>query len=149
MAILDANKQGFLRSRDSLLQMIGRVARNSEGIVYMYADSTSDAMRAAIDETNRRRDIQIAYNQKHGITPQTIRKEVKDIAGDLQSKKKEDLKSALKEEFGEKLVEDKNKKHRDYLISKLEEKMDIAAKNLDFEKAAEIRDQIEMLQRGE
>lgn len=134
IAILDADKQGFLRSTSALIQTIGRCARNVNGFVVMYADRITDAMREALDETERRRKIQIAYNEKHGITPETIKKEVKDIT--LHAKKKEekhyDAKKVPKDEI-------------QHLIKTLEAQMDLASMNLEFEKAAELRDEIDML----
>ena len=134
--ILDADKRGFLRSRDAMLQIIGRAARNSNGHVIMYSHEAqhTEAMAAAIDETNRRRAIQEAYNKKHGITPKTIIKEIHDIADSLSMKPKRNYdKLTKKEEVGRMLVE-------------LEMQMDIATQNLDFEQAAILRDEIELLE---
>jgi excinuclease ABC subunit B len=131
IAILDADKEGFLRSTPALIQTIGRCARNVNGFVIMYADTITDAMKGAIEETERRRKKQLEYNKKHGITPQTIKKEIKDIALHKKEKKKIDVKKVPKAEI----------KH---LIKTLEDKMDLAAQNLEFEKAADLRDEIEM-----
>ncbi len=134
IAILDADKQGFLRSRDALLQIIGRAARNSEGRVLMYADKMTPAMEASIGETERRRVIQEAYNEKHGITPKTIIKKIVDISKDLSGGKPRNFdKLTKKDQVGQMLVE-------------LESEMDIATQNLDFERAASLRDQIEELE---
>jgi len=133
IAILDADKQGFLRSTSALIQTIGRCARNINGCVVMYGDKMTDAMNGAIGETDRRREKQVAYNKKHGITPQTIIKAIKEIT--LHGKKDEkrvDRKKVPKDEM----------KH---LIKTLEDQMDLAALNLEFEKAAELRDEIDML----
>ncbi len=125
--ILDADKQGFLRSATALIQTIGRAARNSEGKVVMYADKESDAMKEAIEETYRRREIQIAHNMKHGINPQTI---IKDVHGDL-----------IDDEVFETLSDKKaKKKERKSVIEELRKEMNRAAKAMDFEKAAELRD---------
>ena len=132
ICILDADKQGFLRSRDSLLQIIGRAARNSEGKVIMYADKMTPAMEASIDETERRREIQEAYNAKHGITPTTIKKAIVDISKDLSGNTR-DFKKL-----------DKSKDIR-AMMKELEAEMDIASQNLDFERAAALRDEVEML----
>ncbi|MBI5411693.1 excinuclease ABC subunit UvrB [Candidatus Peregrinibacteria bacterium] len=133
VAILDADKEGFLRSRDALIQTIGRTARNVNGHVIMYADRMTDSMKAAISETNRRRKIQTAHNEKHGITPQTIIKQVHDIAQTRDSHKKHyDPTRVPKEELGR-------------LIKELENQMALASENLEFEKAAELRDEIEEL----
>jgi excinuclease ABC subunit B len=139
IAILDADKPGFLRSRDALIQTIGRAARNINGHVVMYADVMTEAMRQAIDETNRRRGIQEAYNKKHGITPQTIIKAIKDIA---EEHTKQRLKSARHYDPA-KIPKDEKKR----LLEELEEQMNIAAENLEFEKAADLRDEIELLRR--
>ncbi|MEG2639647.1 MAG: excinuclease ABC subunit UvrB, partial [Clostridiales bacterium] len=133
VTILDADKEGFLRAERSLIQTIGRAARNAQGRVIMYGDKITDSMAKAISETNRRRGIQIAYNEEHGITPKTIIKNVRDSFG-ISYENKEG-KPALSE-----LV--KNKKKREKVISSLEKEMKQAAKNLDFEKAAELRDMI-------
>ncbi len=136
IAILDADKQGFLRSTTSLIQTIGRAARNANGYVVMYADKMTDAMIAALDETNRRRAIQIAHNEKHGITPETIIKAVKDI-------------SMGKREGGTKRRSEKVQKMPKEIIKefieKLEDEMDLAVKNMEFEKAADLRDEVEEL----
>jgi len=134
IAILDADKQGFLRSAPALIQTIGRCARNVNGFVVMYADKKTDAMKEAIGETERRRKKQEAYNKKHGITPETIKKAVKDITqlGGAPKEKKVDTAKVPKDEM----------KH---LIRTLEDQMDLAAQNLEFEKAAELRDEVEML----
>lgn len=135
VAILDADKEGFLRSETSLIQTIGRVARNSNGHVIMYADVMTDSMRNAIEETNRRREIQEAYNEEHGITPTTIKKAVRDLiavskaVAETEVKLKKDPESMSKEEL-------KN------LISQLEKQMRQAAADLNFEQAAELRDKM-------
>ena len=126
VAILDADKQGFLRSERSLIQTIGRAARNASGRVIMYADTISESMEKAIKETNRRREIQENYNLKHNITPTTIIKEIKDVVSNNKEVEKEDKKLTK---------EDKIK-----LINSIEKEMKEAAKNLDFERAMELRD---------
>jgi excinuclease ABC subunit B len=152
VAILDADKQGFLRSETSLIQTIGRAARNVDGQVVMYADSVSDSMRSAIDETSRRRGLQVAYNAEHGINPQTIRKAVGDILSMLRpddtapvpgkdrrrqrerDKVQRELKTLPQQELGR-------------LIQTLEEEMHEAAAELKFEYAARLRDEINDLRR--
>ncbi len=136
VAILDADKEGFLRAERSLIQTIGRAARNADGKVIMYADTITESMRKAIDETERRRRIQIAYNEKHGITPQTVRKKVRDVieATRVAEEKVDYLPS--------KDVQKMSKKERRALIERLEKEMKEAAKNLQFERAAELRDAI-------
>ena len=131
VAILDANKQGFLRSERSLVQTIGRAARNVNGHVIMYADSISPAMQYAIDETNRRRSLQLEFNEKYQVEPVTIRKDIRDNIS---------MKSDVVEE--EKDFTSMNKKDKEKTIKQLEKEMQEAAKQLDFEKAAEIRDLI-------
>ena len=129
ICIMDADKQGFLRSNRSLIQTIGRCARNVNGHVIMYADMISEAMRDAIEETSRRRKIQEAYNEEHGIVPKTIVKEIREVISNVDES-----------------VDDKtgtvkmSKKEKQNLIIKIEEEMKLAAKNLDFEKAMELRD---------
>ena len=135
VAILDADKEGFLRSETSLIQTIGRAARNAEGHVIMYADKITDSMRVAIDETNRRRDIQMKYNREHGITPKTIIKAVRDLISISKEvdKKINDI---------EKDPESMNPKEIRKLIDKLTKKMQKAAADFDFESAIEFRDKI-------
>ena len=138
IAILDADKQGFLRSRDALIQTIGRAARNVNGHVTLYADKMTDAMKAALAETERRRSIQEAYNTKHGITPQTIVKAVRNIA---EEGKRLELRRPKYDHT--KIPKDEKKR----LMEELEQQMELAAQNLEFEKAADLRDEIELLRR--
>ncbi|MBQ2101828.1 MAG: excinuclease ABC subunit UvrB [Lachnospiraceae bacterium] len=135
VAILDADKEGFLRSGTSLIQTIGRAARNAEGHVVMYADTITDSMRTAIDETNRRRRIQQAYNDANGITPQTIKKAVRDLISISK-------KVAKEEQRFEKDPESMDKKELEKLIGEVQKKMQRAAADLDFETAATLRDQM-------
>ena len=135
VAILDADKEGFLRSATSLIQTVGRAARNAEGHVIMYADSITDSMRICLDETARRREIQQKYNEDHGITPQTIKKAVRDLISLTKSVAKSEY------EF-KKDPESMDKKELEELIKKVEKKMKAAAAELDFETAAELRDKM-------
>jgi excinuclease ABC subunit B len=133
VAILDADKEGFLRSSQALIQTIGRAARHQDGRVIMYADHVTGSMKKAIDETNRRRTIQETYNKKHGITPTSISKLIgKGIerTSPIEPVRKLDLRKIPKEEYG-------------HLIRELTGQMDLASANLEFEKAAELRDLIE------
>ena len=127
VAILDADKQGFLRSHRSLIQTIGRCARNEHGRVIMYGDIISDSMKTAIDETKRRRMIQIKYNEEHNIVPKTIKKKIMDVVSVSEETPK---------------TKNKNNKitNNESIIKKLEEEMKKAADNLDFERAMELRD---------
>ncbi|PSN87972.1 excinuclease ABC subunit B, partial [Candidatus Marsarchaeota G1 archaeon OSP_B] len=129
VAILDADKEGFLRSQTSLIQTIGRAARNVNGRVILYADNVTDSIKAAVDETNRRRKIQIEYNKKHGITPKSVRK---------------DIRSIVQEEEAEVQTQEKD---LNTLIAELEEQMLDAARKLEFEKAAQLRDKIRELKK--
>ena len=135
VAILEADKEGFLRSETSLIQTIGRAARNSEGHVVMYADVMTDSMRNAIEETNRRREIQEAYNKEHGITPTTIKKAVRDLIAVSKAVAETEVK--LKKD-----PESMSKKELKNLISQLEKQMRQAAADLNFEQAAELRDKM-------
>lgn len=135
VAILDADKEGFLRSESSLIQTIGRAARNAEGKVIMYADSVTGSMERAITETNRRRELQLAYNKEHGIVPKTIIKDIRDVI-EISSKAEVDDKSTKKK---------MSKKEKDELIAKLTTQMKEAAKLLEFEHAAYLRDKINEL----
>ena len=135
VAILDADKEGFLRSETSLIQTIGRAARNSEGHVIMYADKVTDSMRLAIDETERRRKIQMAYNEEHGITPKTIQKAVRDQISISKKVAAEELKL-------EKDPESMSRKELEKLIGEVTKRMKKAAAELDFESAAELRDKL-------
>ena len=141
VAIMDADKEGFLRSDTSLIQTIGRAARNACGEVIMYADKVTDSMQHAIDETNRRREIQLEYNKKHGIIPQTIKKPIENNLLSLVASYR-DLEDIVAEEMVDLGIE---KKDLPKLINKLEKDMHKAAKILDFERAAEIRDQLKKL----
>ncbi|MBO5114397.1 MAG: excinuclease ABC subunit UvrB [Lachnospiraceae bacterium] len=135
VAILDADKEGFLRSETSLIQTIGRAARNAEGHVIMYADTMTDSMRAAIDETERRRRIQQKYNEEHGITPQTIKKAVRDLISISKVIEKEEMRF-------EKDPESMNREELEKLIEKVQKQMKKAAADLNFEAAAELRDKM-------
>ena len=132
VAVLDADKEGFLRSRTSLIQTMGRAARNADGKVILYADTVTDSMREAMDETARRREIQMAYNEAHGIVPKTIIKSVRDLieisSPDTEKKGKSGIKMTRKEKDAE--------------IAKLEKAMREAAKMMEYEYAAVLRDQI-------
>ncbi len=137
VAILDADKEGFLRNHRSLIQTIGRAARNVSGQVIMYADKTTDSMQLAIDETRRRRAIQMRYNEEHGIEPQTVRKAINDIMG------------YVKDEVGNTTAEQVNKElaalSREEvlrIISSMEDDMAAASRDMDFEQAARLRDQV-------
>ncbi|MBQ9047733.1 MAG: excinuclease ABC subunit UvrB [Solobacterium sp.] len=132
ICILDADKEGFLRSERSLIQTIGRAARNANGEVYMYADTITESMQKAIDETNRRRSIQEAYNKEHGITPQTIKKPVEDAIRGKETKEMAAKYLKKRSKMG--------KKEKELMITNLEKEMKEAAKVLDFERAAELRD---------
>lgn len=136
VAILDADKEGFLRAERSLIQTIGRAARNAQGHVIMYGDKITDSMEKAIRETDRRREIQEAYNEKHGITPQTIQKKVRDVIEATKvAEQKADYLGSFKDEK-------MSKKDRASLIERLEAEMKEAAKSLQFERAAELRDAV-------
>ena len=128
IAIIDADKEGFLRSERSLIQTIGRCARNEHGHVILYADKTTDSMDYAITETKRRRSIQMEYNRIHGITPKTIQKEIRDLISNMDDRKELQEKQKM------------SKKDKLYMISRIEEEMKNAASNLDFERAMELRD---------
>nr|WP_297863753.1 excinuclease ABC subunit UvrB [uncultured Acetatifactor sp.] len=135
VAILDADKEGFLRSGTSLIQTIGRAARNAEGHVVMYADTITDSMHMALDETNRRREIQMKYNEENGITPQTIKKAVRDLIAISKVIAKEEMRF-------EKDPESMSRKELEKLIADVQKKMQKAAADLNFEAAAELRDKM-------
>ena len=132
---MDADKEGFLRSETSLIQTIGRAARNSEGHVIMYADKITDSMRNAIDETARRRKVQQAYNEEHGITPKTIQKSVRELIAISKKVAAEEMN--FKED-----PESMSKKELEKLIAEIQKKMQKAATELNFEAAAEYRDKM-------
>ena len=134
VAILDADKEGFLRSERSLIQTIGRAARNTDGKVIMYADELTESMEKAISETNRRRKIQMEYNKIHNITPQTIQKSIRDT-----------IKASYVEDIQEEYKLDKNANMQD-VINKLTDEMLKYAADMEFEKAAELRDKIKELE---
>ena len=135
VAILDADKEGFLRSETSLIQTVGRAARNSEGHVIMYADVITDSMGRAIEETKRRRKIQQEYNEKHGITPTTIKKAVRDLIA---------ISKAAERDYGdnEKDIESMDAAELNKLTKELQKKMHKAAAELNFEEAAILRDRM-------
>ncbi len=135
VAILDADKEGFLRSETSLIQTIGRAARNAEGRVIMYADRMTDSMKKALFETNRRREVQLKYNEEHGITPQTIKKAVRDLISISKVIAKEEVRF-------EKDPESMSRKELEKLIAEVQKKMQKAAADLNFEAAAELRDKM-------
>ena len=128
IAIMDADKQGFLRSDRSLIQIVGRCARNASGHVIMYADSVSESMDKAIKETKRRREIQDNYNKEHGITPKTIVKEIREVISNTEVEEKSLAKTKM------------SKKDKELIMANIENEMKQAAKNLDFERAMELRD---------
>ena len=138
VAILDADKEGFLRNERSLIQTIGRASRNENGAVIMYADHITDSMKASIDETARRRAIQIEYNTEHGITPHTIKKDIRSLI----SSTKESDDSGEKDDFVESDFQSMSKKDQQAMLDRLGEEMRQAAKKLDFEQAASLRDTI-------
>ena len=149
LMILDADKEGFLRSTRSLIQIIGRCARNSEGRVVLYADEMTDSIMAAVSETNRRREIQMRYNEEHHIIPKTIKKDIREVFdfvdddGKKDKKSKDNIRKILEGGASSVPEEDKTK-----LIGKLQKEMAKAAKDLDFERAAELRDTIILLKGG-
>ncbi|OYD08114.1 excinuclease ABC subunit UvrB [Paludifilum halophilum] len=134
VAILDADKEGFLRAERSLIQTIGRAARNANGEVIMYADTVTDSMRRAIDETERRRSIQIDHNEKHGIVPQTIKKAIHEVIEATKAAEEKETYQATPD------MEKMSKKEREKWVQRLEKEMKAAAKDLQFERAAELRD---------
>ena len=144
IALLDADKIGFLRSTTSLIQIIGRAARNAEGKVVMYADRMSDAMKEAIEETKHRRQIQEAYNKEHGITPQTIKKEITDILEHQKEEAEENAKTTV--ETLKKTANLFDKKQRAKLINALKQEMSECAERLEYEQAAALRDQIKEIE---
>jgi len=153
VAILDADKEGFLRSERSLLQIAGRTARNADGLVILYADKITRSMQAVLDETNRRREKQIAYNTEHGINPTTVYKSLEEIlqstsVADIQAnkvKKRTELEQARVRRSAEPMMKYLTEDQRKDLIEQLYEEMKKAARDLDFERAAELRDEIERL----
>ncbi|MBQ6841931.1 MAG: UvrB/UvrC motif-containing protein, partial [Firmicutes bacterium] len=132
VAILDADKEGFLRSERSLIQTIGRAARNADGHVIMYADHITDSMQAAISETRRRRALQMAYNEEHGIVPKTIIKEIRDVLGTVLPESSSSAEPVVP----------KSRKEAEKLIRSLEKEMKEASRRLEFEQAAMLRDAI-------
>jgi len=143
VAIFDADKEGFLRSETALIQTIGRAARNVNGRVVLYADELTGSLEKAVNETNRRRDLQLAYNKKHNITPTTIIKEIKDITDQLQNERKETVKTLLKVDRA------RYQKNPERLLKEKKRQMNAAVKILDFETAALIRDEILALTKGD
>jgi excinuclease ABC subunit B len=143
VAILDADKEGFLRSERSLIQTIGRAARHLNGTAILYADRITDSMKKAMDETHRRRELQIAFNTKHGITPKGVTKKIKDIIEGIYDP---EVASSLYEEIKQKQhLDSLNDKELNQRLKDLEKQMLNAAKNLEFEKAAKCRDEIKAI----
>ena len=142
MAILDADKEGFLRSETALIQTIGRAARNVDGEVLVYADQITGSVKRAVAETERRRKIQIAHNKKHGITPQTIKRAIKDILPELNQSREAKIEEILKLETS---VLPQSEKRLQEILKDKEREMREAAKALDFELAAILRDEIFVL----
>ena len=142
VAILDADKEGFLRSTRSLIQTCGRAARNAQGMVIMYADQTTRSMQQAIDETNRRRKIQQAYNRRHNITPVSIQKDITPIFEFGDEKE-----AVNRDQVAETVADFHSLDDIDATIKSLKKQMDEAARDLEFEKAANLRDQIRDLQK--
>jgi excinuclease ABC subunit B len=146
VAILDADKEGFLRSERSLIQTIGRAARNLEGRAILYADKVTESMRKAIDETQRRRVKQVAHNLAHGITPRSIVKEVRDLIDGVYSEKAgKEAEKLERDALQRAQVEDMSEKDIAREIKRLEKLMMEHARNLEFEKAARVRDQLAIL----
>jgi excinuclease ABC subunit B len=143
VAILDADKEGFLRSQTSLIQTCGRTARNINGRVLMFGDVVTDSMRRAIQETERRRKVQAQYNKVHGITPEGIKKDVVDILSSIYEK---DYYTVPIDEFEEKGIEPKKLSK---MVNKLRKEINEAAKRWDFEKAAQLRDRLVRLEKME
>jgi excinuclease ABC subunit B len=145
VAILDADKEGFLRGETSLIQTIGRAARNVRGKVLMYADKETQAMRAAISETNRRREIQLAYNREHGITPETVQKGISELTEFLAMESRSAPSRRRKVSHdGDEIA---SPEQLEKIIVELEEEMIVAADDLRFEEAARIRDELKELRR--
>jgi excinuclease ABC subunit B len=151
VAIIDADKEGFLRSERALMQTAGRTARNSNGIVIMYADRITESMRKTIEETERRRKIQTEYNEKHGITPTTIYKSVEEIMSSTSiadvRKKDYDKEEAAFMKVAEPVIKFMSDDQRKELLEQMTEEMLIAAKDLEFERAASLRDEIDKLKK--
>jgi len=143
VAILDADKEGFLRSEWTLIQTMGRAARNVDGRAILYADNITGSMKRAIKETGRRRKIQLKYNKKHHITPKSIFKKIKDQRLQFTGSKIETYEALEKKRLLKSIPADEKKR----LIEELEEQMELSARNLEFEKAAILRDQIKELRR--
>jgi len=146
VAILDADKEGFLRSKTALIQTVGRASRHLEGKVIMYADKETAAMRGAIEESSRRRAKQIAYNKEHGITPKSIIKKISQI--EVAEKQEETVEQKEQRKRLSKFAKSANSMELELLIKDLENQMDLAAQNLEFEKAAELRDEIDLLKQN-
>jgi len=145
VAILDADKEGFLRSQGSLIQTIGRAARHLEGRAILYADKMTDSMRRAIDETDRRREKQVAYNEEHGITPTTVIRNINDSLATILNADYADIEMESTEE----VLDFANQAELDTYIAKLETEMRDSAKKFEFEKAAKLRDTIKDLREKE